>query len=112
MEIKVNETILRITTIAPDDRIDAFNAPMLREQLEALAADGANRFVLDLSDVPFIDSAGLSVLVSLLKRSRQAGGDVKLVWPQAEASKRIFHLTKFDRVFDMYENADVARDAF
>ena len=112
MEIIVNETIRRIITVTLDDRIDAFNAPELRERFMTFVADGCSDFVLDLSAVPFIDSAGLSVLVSLLKRTRQSGGDVKLVWPQDEAAKRIFHLTKFDRVFEMYHTADAARQAF
>ncbi len=112
MEIIVKESVIRVVTVAPDDRIDTFNAPQLRSQLYELLESDSTHLVLDLSQVPFIDSAGLSVLVSALKRSRLAGGDLKVVWPEEEGARRIFHLTKLDRVFDMYDNAADAIRAF
>jgi len=112
MDITIKESITRVITVAPDDRIDAFNAPQLRSQLYELLELGNAQLVLNLSQVPFIDSAGLAVLVSTLKRSRQAGGDLKIVWPEDENAKRIFYLTKFDRVFDMYDSAVDAAKAF
>ncbi len=112
MDITVDEHIIRIVTVAPHGRIDAFNAATLRGRLDELLNEGVNRFVLDLSDVPFLDSAGMAVLISLLKRARQSGGDVKLVWPAEEAARRILRLTKFDRVFAMSETADMALNSF
>ncbi len=108
MNIDVTEHIVRIVVVAPRDRVDAFTAPALRQHMDRLLAEGARYFVVDLSSVPFLDSAGMAVLVSLLKRARQADGDVKLVWPVAEAAKRVLRLTKFDRVFAMHETADTA----
>jgi anti-anti-sigma factor len=54
-----------------------------------------------------MDSAGMAVLVSLLRRSRQAGGSVKLIWPRSEAVRRTLQLTQFDRIFEFVEpNSD------
>ena len=108
MNIKITDHIVRTVVVAPQDRIDAFSAPELRAKLDGLTAEGVSRFVLDLSDVPFLDSAGMAVLVSLLKRARTAGGDVRLVWPTQEAAQRVLKLTKFDRVFEMADSADAA----
>jgi anti-anti-sigma factor len=108
MEISVTEHVIRIAVAAPRERIDAFSAPELRATFERLLNGGVSRFVLDLSAVPFLDSAGMAVLVSLLKRSRHIGGDVRLVWPAEEAARRILRLTKFDRVFTMAESAEAA----
>lgn len=104
MEITVTELISRTVVVAPKERIDAFSAPQLRESLEALLADGVSQFIIDLSQTPFLDSSGMAVLVSLLKRARQAGGDVKLVKPASEAVQRILLLTRFDKVFDMLDS--------
>lgn len=112
MQVEVTEHIIRVTVVAPQERIDAMNAPELRQRLYALLDDGASNLVVDLSSVPFMDSAGMAVLVSILKRARQAGGDVKLVWPTAEAARRILNLTKFDRVFDMADTAAAAVQKF
>jgi anti-anti-sigma factor len=111
MEITVDEHIVRILVVAPQGRIDAFTAPDLRQRLTALGESGVN-FVINLAAVPFIDSAGMAVLVSLLKHVRQSGGDVKLVWPEAEAARRIFTLTRFDRVFDIAEDVPAALKQF
>ncbi|MEI7643163.1 MAG: STAS domain-containing protein [Chloroflexales bacterium] len=108
MEITVHNHIVQIAVVTTDSRIDAFSAPKLRERLDALVAGGANRFVIDLSAVPFIDSAGMAVLVSLLKKARVADGEVVLVWPNEEAARRILRLTKFDRVFPMADDVESA----
>lgn len=112
MEVDIQEHIIRRIIVAPKSRIDAFNGAELRAHLDGLLAGGAKDFVLDLSAVPFIDSSGMAVLVSLLKRARQAGGDVKLVWPREEAAQRILKLTKFDRVFEMVDDVPTALHSF
>ena len=112
MNISYQEHTVRVFIIALQDRLDTFTAPDLRNQIEQLLAEGICNFVFDLSDVPFFDSAAMAVFVSALKQARQAGGDVKLVWPREEAARRIIHLTKFDRVFDLADTADDARLAF
>ena len=112
MKLVVTEHVIRVVVVAPHERIDAFSAPALRERLETLSGEGVTQFVIDLAEVPFLDSAGLAALVSLLKRARAAGGDVKLVWPREEAAKRIFRLTRFDQVFEMGDSVDAALKGF
>jgi anti-sigma B factor antagonist len=112
MQIQAQEHVQKITVVTLTERIDAFSAPSLRAQLETFLQEGATQFVLDMSDVPFLDSSGCAVAVSLLKRARMAGGDVKLVAPKAKLAARILHLTKFDRVFDMAETAEMAIQKF
>jgi anti-anti-sigma factor len=112
MEIEIEERTLRVVILAVSGRIDAFTAPSLREQAEQLAADAIRHIVCDLSNVAFMDSAGLAVLVSLMKRCRQARGDVRLVWPSAETARRILQLTKFDRVFERFDDRDAAVSSF
>jgi anti-sigma B factor antagonist len=112
MNLLLQEHAIQVYVITLNERLDPFSAPELRQHIEELLHKGANRFVIDLSCVPFFDSAAMAVFVSALKRARQAGGDVKLVWPREEAARRIIHLTKFDRVFDLADTADEARQAF
>lgn len=112
MDMNITEHVIRIVVVSPRQRIDAFSAPALRARLDQLIENGVIRFVLDLSAVPFLDSAGMAVLVSLLKRTRQSGGDVRLVWPAEDAARRILRLTKFDRVFTMFETAEAALNNF
>ncbi|MEI7769771.1 MAG: STAS domain-containing protein [Chloroflexales bacterium] len=108
MEITVHNHIVQIVVVTSDARIDALSAPKLRERLDALVAEGANRFVIDLSAVPFIDSAGLAVLVSLLKKVRITEGEVILVWPSEEAIRNTLQLARLDRVFPMADDVESA----
>lgn len=94
--------------VALRGRIAAFHTPVLREQLNTLLAGGTRYYVLDLSHVEFLDSAGLAVLVNLLKRAQQDGGSVKMILPKSEAARRILRLTRFDKVFTIIETSDAA----
>lgn len=106
MDIQVRDYI--ITIIQLNGRVDAFSVGALRNKQEALLAEGRTRFIIDLHQVTFLDSAGISALVSLLKRARQVGGDVILVSPTNEDAYRIFKLTRFDQVFKMVKSVDEA----
>ena len=112
MEIAINEQTTRIVTVAPTGRIDAFSAPQVRAQFDQLMAGGATNFVVDLSNVTFLDSAGMAVLVTLLKRVRQRDGRLRLVWPRTDAARRVLTLTRMDRVFDMADTAEAAVSSF
>jgi len=108
MNIAIREHIVHIHIIEVTGRLEAFTVSDFRQQQETLLADGATQFVVDLSQTEFMDSAGMSALVALLKRSRQADGDVVLVKPTNPAAYRILTLTRFDQVFQM---ADTVEDA-
>lgn len=82
---------------------------------EAAALDRVGRelqtthrdFVLDLHEVPFVDSAGLGVLVRLVSRVREAGGDLKLcrVAPRIQKS---LDVSRLNTVMVSYETVDAA----
>lgn len=80
--------------------LDVATAPKLREQLLAGIAEHGPRLVLDLSDVGFLDSTGLGVIVGVLKRVRSLGGDLRLVCP-GENVRRVFEITALDRTMPL-----------
>lgn len=110
--VAVKENVIRIVTIAPQGRLDTLRALEFRKQLQTVLDSGVKNLVLDLSQTPFLDSAGMAVLVSALKQCRERGGDARMVWPQAEPVKRILSLTKFDRVFEMKVSVEEALASF
>ena len=110
--LNIREDVVRLVTLSPQGNLDIFSAQKFREQVKKVIENGARYLVLDLSQTPFLDSAGMAVLVSALKECRQRGGDVCMVWPQAEPVKRILALTKFDRVFAMRSSVEEALASF
>ena len=67
-----------------DQRVDARLAGEFKRHLQALIESGNPLIALDLSDVDFIDSSGLGMMVRLLTSTRKSHGDLKLCnLPQA-----------------------------
>jgi anti-anti-sigma factor len=99
MDITVVEHDTGAVVIAPQGMIDAHSAPEVRSRIDQVLDGGASRLVLNLQEVPFLDSAGLAILVSTHKRAKEVDGKVVLIWPRDEAVQRILRLTRFDKVF-------------
>lgn len=91
----------RRAILAFEGRMTAVNAPALKEQIKALVASGVVELIFDLSQVTFLDSSGLAVLVSALKATHEHDGWVRLVGmnPQVQS---IFQMTMLDRVFGIF----------
>ncbi len=88
-----DETVLTI-----QGTLDALTAPELRPTLDAIVAEGRKSIALELSGLRLIDSSGVGALVSLLKRARAYGGDVR-VRGLKEQPLAIFKLLQLHRVF-------------
>ena len=112
MKMTVEYPTEQVGVIQLSGRFDAFHAPTARAQIDSLINNGLLNIVVDLSETGFLDSAGLAVLVNLLKQVRQLGGNAKLIWPKKEEATRILRLTKFDRVFEISDTVDLALNSF
>lgn len=104
---QVNEHTASVTVTG---RLDAGNAEIMKETLMQLIDGGAIHLIVDLADVPFIDSAGLAALVSALKATRRLGGNVVLSGVQPQA-RTVFSLTMLDQVFTIYPSLGDAVDS-
>lgn len=87
--------------------LDAAAAGPLRKQVKDIIAAGRARLLFDLSEVPFTDSSGLSVLVTALNAARAAGGDVALLGLTKDV-RSIVELTRLHRVFAIHEDEAAA----
>jgi anti-sigma B factor antagonist len=90
--------------------IDVYTAPFVREKLDEQITAGRADLVVDLSDVTFLDSTGLGVLVGRLKIARTRSGSLRLV-VTAERVLRVFAITGLDKVFEIYPDLEAALDA-
>src|SRR6266508_5230953 len=67
--------------------LDASTAPQLRLQLDDLSRDGECEIVVDLSDVTFLDAAGIAVLVNTDARLRGRGPRLIVRSPRTTVAK-------------------------
>ncbi len=89
-----------------DSRFDASTAPIVKDRIAVLIGNGHYRIALDISEVEFIDSSGLSATVWALKR---LGGDGELVIGGArETVMSIFRLTRLDKVLRIFSDKEMA----
>lgn len=68
---------------------------------------GATKLVLELSEVPFVDSAGLELLLDLISRIGKLGGEIRLA-ALNEVCREIFSATRMDNFYHLFEDADSA----
>jgi anti-sigma B factor antagonist len=87
--------------------LDAVAAPAIRAHIQALVEQGRVEIVCDLNEVDFLDSSGLSALVSALKTARERGGFLKLVGLKDQVAGA-FKRTMLDRVFEIYPTVEAA----
>ena len=78
--------------VRPAGDLDMSTVPELRDELMELRRAGFRRMVLDLSELEFIDSTGLRLVLRLDAESREDGFKLRLV-PGGAAIQRVFELT-------------------
>ena len=92
----------------PIGELDAYTVGDFRDALSGLAT--SNRLLIDLSEVPFMDSSGLGALIGGIRRAREADGDVTVACSRPTLT-RLLHTTGFDRIVSVTETVDSAAEA-
>jgi len=86
-----------------------------RQELKQKVLDelerGERKFLIDFSRTGYIDSSGLGVLVSLSKKIREQGGELRLA-NLNEDLRTLFELTKLDTLFNIADTRDEALTGF
>jgi len=90
---------------------DAFTAPKLRQAMMDWLDQGTVHFAVDLSQLAYIDSTNLGVLIGALKRARERGGDLAIVSPSHRVM-RIFEITGLGAIFPIYDTQEAALCSF
>ncbi|MCP4644471.1 MAG: STAS domain-containing protein [bacterium] len=101
-----NVAVVRV----PGDHLDASNAPDFKEKTAAIV-DANPKLVFDLSALGFVDSSGLGAILSCLRHTNKAGGDLKLCGI-TQPVRALFELVRMHRVFDIFDTADEAVRAY
>lgn len=76
-----------------------------------MANPSTQNVVIDLQEVPMIDSAGLGVLIAILKQVRERGGDLKLAGMRKRV-RLVFEITRTQRIFTISESVKEALRSF
>ena len=96
-----------VTIFALEGRVDSEGALDLDLALQTAVSDGKHKLVLEMDQVPYINSAGLRALADMLAQGRASQGDLKLV-NLGHGGARVFQIVGFDRFVSMYATVDEA----
>lgn len=107
MEISTETVSPTVSTVSLNGALNARSAEEAKQVFRNLVEEGVKQVIVNLKDVPFIDSSGLASLVSGLKTLGGEASNLKLAAPQSQA-RLLFELTMFDRVFEIHDSVDDA----
>jgi anti-sigma B factor antagonist len=82
-------------------------AELLRDNVKSLVSQGKNKVLINLAQVPYVDSGGLGELVHCMVSAKKAGGAVKLMG----VTGKITDLLAITRLVTVFETFDTERDA-
>ena len=77
--------------------LDCASAPTLEGHLQRLLGGNADRVIVDLDDLTFIDSTGLNALLAATRRSHGSRDQLRIIEPVGQVA-RVFRLANLDQV--------------
>jgi anti-sigma B factor antagonist len=108
LTIHQDESSEGYTICRPVGELDAFTVSQFRQALADMAS--SKRLVIDMSGIPFVDSAGLGALIGGIRRTRELGGDVAVACNRPTLI-RLLRTTGFDRIVTVVETVEEAAAA-
>ena len=83
--------------------------PKLVEIVTNAVNDKIKSFVIDLKEVRYISSSGIGVLITMLTKMRNSGGEVYLTSP-SEHVKKLLIITKLNNIFTVFDSIEDAKN--
>jgi anti-sigma B factor antagonist len=80
--------------------LDFHTAPDLRKEILTIFNEGVNRLVLDVGQLDFIDSSGLSVIIAGFKRFKERGGDL-ILRSLTDRTRRVLEVSGLNNVLSL-----------
>lgn len=107
--MRIEERIVNEKTavISIFEEIEVYNAQKLKEYLSEKIDKGYINLVINMEAIEYVDSSGLGVFVSILKKIKILNGRL-IIASLRNSINQIFLLTSLDKVFEIAENSEVA----
>ena len=100
-----------VTVLDVEGQLIVGNRQELKQKVLEELENGERRFLIDFDRTGYIDSSGLGVLVSLSKKIREQGGELRLANLNDDL-RTLFELTKLDTLFQISASREEALSSF
>ena len=107
--MKIERTLVagNLPVLRLSGELDLNSVPDVRRAIRTLIDEGLVNFIINLSELEFIDSSGLGVLVGGLARVREKQGEVKIACSDKRIV-RVFEMTRLTQLFEIYPTEEEA----
>ena len=85
--------------------VDLYSSPKLRNKIIKLTDEKFKTIIIDLSNVPYMDSSGVATMVEGLQLTEKYKGNLYLCGLNSMV-REVFELSRLDTVFDIFESID------
>ncbi|MEM7624231.1 MAG: STAS domain-containing protein [Planctomycetota bacterium] len=106
-----NHKVGAVTVVEPHGPVVQDDAEVFGSRLLATVRDSMGRLVVDVSGVPYVDSAGLEVLADAATQLQSTGQSLRLCGAN-ETLRTVFDLTELGTKFDHYQDVNTAVRSF
>ena len=100
-----------IVMVSVDGQLIVGNRQELKNLVHEALERGGRKFVIDCTRTGYIDSSGLGALVSMSRKVRETGGELRIAGLN-EDLRSLFELTKLDTLFRIVETPEQAVAGF
>ncbi len=90
-------------------RLDASNAKEFKDKFQSYLAESVY-FVMDFSEMDFIDSTGLGAIISSLRKVTEMDGDIYIANLQ-DKPRILFEITRAYKIFEVFDDVETAIQA-
>ncbi len=102
-QVELSRPSADVAVVELKGEVDLYTSPQFKDALLQAIGEGTARVVVDLSQVRFIDSTGLGVVVGGIKAVTARGGTLDLVCPEGRI-RRTFEITGLDRIVHIHHS--------
>lgn len=96
-----------VTVIRVEGQLIVGNRQDLKALIQQALDAGDRKFLVDCSATGYIDSSGLGALVTISKKVRESGGELRIAGLNPDL-RSLFELTKLDSLFHLADTTDAA----
>ena len=104
-------SINNIPILRVKGKIIGNSAVSLKNEIDLQVEEAGAQLILDLTEVPLLDSSALSAIVATLQKLRQTNGKMVLLNPQ-KSVMNVLKVTRLHLVLEVYDDEDSAVKAF
>lgn len=97
----------RVTVVSPSESLDTGTSPIAGQVLATIVEQGARRIVVDLTEVTYVSSAGLRILLMTAKQLRGLSGELR-VCGLNEAVQEVFEVSGFNTLLPVFATTEDA----